>query len=145
MKKIMLAISVSFVLIVAAACGSNEINGKESADIPVEWVNAMIQGDEPKMLDLLDEKTKALDREDKARNKETVEHYKLTEWKASDDRYFYEVEFQDPTDNNRVRKEQMEVIKTDSGWKRTKYSDINDFDRLVEDLDPKVLRELHDE
>jgi len=144
-RKFFSIISVSFLLIIAAACGSNEVNGKGPADIAVEWVNAQIQGDEPKMLKLLDEKTKALDPEDKARNKETIKHYKLTEWKASDERYFYKIEYQDPTDNDRVKTEQMEVIKTDSGWKRTKYSDLYDFDKLVEDLKAKVLRELHDE
>jgi hypothetical protein len=147
MKKLMLIMSISFLLLIATACGNKEVDGtgKGPADIPVEWVNAQIQGDEPKMLDLLDEKTKALDLEDKSRNKETVKHYKLTEWKANAEHYFYKIEYLDPTDNDRLSTEQMEVIKTDSGWKRTKYGDIYDFDKLVEDLKPEVLMELHDE
>ena len=39
----------------------------------------------------------------------------------------------------------MEVVKTESGWKRTKYGDLNNFDSLVEDIEPKVIRELHEE
>ena len=39
----------------------------------------------------------------------------------------------------------MEVVKTDSGWKRTKYGDLYNFDNLVEGLEPKVIRELHEE
>lgn len=136
--------NVSFLLIIAAACGSNEVNGKGPADIPVEWVNAEIQKNEPKMLDLLEKKSKALDVEDKAENKETIKQYKLTEWKANDEHYFYKIEYLDPTDNDRLRTDKMELIKTDSGWKRTKYGNINDFDKLVEDLKPTVLRELHD-
>lgn len=137
--------SISFLLIVAAACGNNEIDGKGPADIPVEWVNAQIQNDQSKMLDLLDEKTDALDPEEEARNKDTIEHYKLTEWKANDERFFYKVEYQDPTENDRLSTEKLEVIKTDSGWKRTKYGNLVDFDKLVADLKPEVLRELHDE
>ena len=49
-----------------------------------------------------------------------------------------------PTEN-KLKTEQMEVVKTESGWKRTKYGDIYNFDNLVEDLEPKVIRELHEE
>ena len=97
------------------------------------------------MLDLLDEKTKALDPEQKAERKDTIKQYKLTEWKANGEHYFYEVEYLDPTDNDRLKTEKMEVIKTDSDWKRTKYGNLVNFDKLVEDLNPEVLREMHDE
>ena len=36
-----------------------------------------------------------------------------------------------------MKTEQMEVIKTDSGWKRTKYGDITNFDNLIEGLRAK--------
>ncbi|MFP4854715.1 hypothetical protein, partial [Paraburkholderia sp. BR14264] len=83
--------------------------------------------------------------EQKAERKETIKRYNLTEWKVNDERYFYEVEFQDPTENDRVRTEKMEIVKTDSGWKRTKYGNVHDFDKLVMGLEPEVLRELYDE
>ncbi|AUS14699.1 hypothetical protein D9C10_22605 (plasmid) [Bacillus subtilis subsp. subtilis] len=143
MKKSILILAFSLLSIVAAACGNNEVNGQGSADIPVEWVNAHIQKDQSKMLSLLDKKESALDPEDKADNKKTIENYKLTEWKASDDRYFYEIVYENPTKNNNLETEQMEVVKTDSGWKRTEYGEVYNFDKHVEDLEPKVLKELH--
>ena len=30
-----------------------------------------------------------------------------------------------------MKTELMEVIKTDSGWKRTKYGDLRNFDELI--------------
>lgn len=143
MKKSILIIALLLISIVTAACGNNEINGQGPADIPVEWVNAHIQKDQSKMLSLLDKKETALDSEDKADNKETIQNYKLTEWKASDDRYFYEIVYENPTKNNKLETEQMEVIKTESGWKRTEYGEVYNFDKHVTDLKPKVLKELH--
>ncbi|MCQ6281090.1 hypothetical protein [Bacillus sp. EB600] len=146
MKKFISILSISFLLIITAACSNNKVNGKgeNSTDVPIKWVNALIQTDESKMLNLLNEKSKALDPKDKADNKETIKHYKLTQWEVNDKDYFYKIEYQDPTDKDRLKTEEMEVVKTDNGWKRTKYGDIYDFDKLVKDLNPKVLRELHD-
>ena len=31
---------------------------------------------------------------------------------------------------NKLKTEQMEVVKTDSGWKRTKYGNLSNFDNL---------------
>ena len=33
----------------------------------------------------------------------------------------------------------MEVVKTESGWKRTKYGNLTNFESLVEDLEGKSL------
>ena len=57
---------------------------------------------------------------------------------------FYEIIYQHPSENS-VKTELMEVIKTDSGWKRTKYGDLSNFDYLIAGLEPKVIRELHEE
>ena len=43
---------------------------------------------------------------------------------------------------NSVKTEIMEVVKTESGWKRTKYGNLNNFESLVAGLEPKVIREL---
>ena len=145
MRKFFSIISVSFLLIIAAACGNNEVNEKGPADIPVEWANADTQRDQSKLLSLLDEKETALDANDKADNKKTVQQYKLVEWKVNDEHYFYEITYENPIKKDRLKTEKMEVIKTDSGWKRKEYGDIYDFDKRVEGLEPKVLRELHDE
>lgn len=143
MKKLFLIMGLS-VLMVVAGCGKNEVDGNEPAGIPIKWLNAEIQENQSAMLELLDDKSKALDPEDQADNKETIKKYKLTEWKASDERYFYQVEYEDPMENS-MKTEKMEVIKTSDGWKRTKYGNLTNFDKLVEDLNPEVLRELHDE
>lgn len=145
MRKLFSIMNVSFLLIIAAACGSNEVNGNESANIPVEWANADVQKDQSKKLDLLEKKETLLDPEDKPDNKNTIKNYKLTQWKVNEDNYYYEITYENPTQNNKLKTEKMEVIRTDSGWKRTKYGDIYNFDKLVEDLKPEVLRELHDE
>ncbi|MDT0163595.1 hypothetical protein [Bacillus sp. AG4(2022)] len=139
MRKAWLPVVLSIVFIVAAACGNN---GQGPSDIPVEWVNAEVQKDQSKMLKLLNEKSKALDPEDKADNDLVIETYKLTEWKANDDRYFYEVIYEHP-EKGRMVTERMEVINTDSGWKRTSYSDLRNFETLIGDLEPEVLKELH--
>ena len=143
MRKTLMAVGLLAVIIVAVACGSNEISGKTSADIPVEWVNAHIQKDQGKMVELLEKKETALDPEDKPDNDLIVENYKLTEWKANDNRYFYEVEYEHPNDKG-IKIERMEVIKTDNGWKRTEYGSVYNFDELVKNLEPKVLKELHE-
>lgn len=144
MKKSLLAAGLTVVLIVAASCGNNENDGKGPSDIPVEWVNAHIQKDQGKMVKLLDKEETALDPKDKADNDLVVENYKLTEWKASDDRFFYEVVYEHP-DKKGVKTDRMEVIKTDSGWKRAEYGEVYNFDKLVADLEPKILKELHEE
>ncbi|MEC2054215.1 hypothetical protein I6J18_00295 (plasmid) [Peribacillus psychrosaccharolyticus] len=145
MKKLLYIFSISFLVLITAACGKNEVDESGPADIPIKWVNAQIQNDQSKMVELLDKKTTALDQNQNAERKDTIKKYTLTEWKATNENYFYKIEFQDPTDKEKLRTDKMEVIKTESGWKRTKYGNIVDFDRLVEDLKPKVLRELHDE
>lgn len=146
MRRLLLMMSVSFLLLIAAACGSKEeVNGSGEgpADIPVQWANAEVQMDQAKRLELLEEKTKALDPKHGPENNKAIEQYKLTEWKVSDSNYFYEITYQHPIED-RLKTERMEVIKTDSGWKRTKYGEIYNFEKLVEDLELKVLKELHD-
>jgi hypothetical protein len=145
MKKLFLIMGLSILLVVGAGCGSKEVNGESSEDVPVHWVNAKIQNDQAKMLHLLDQKTEALDPETKSNSEDEIKHFRLTEWKANDERYFYEIEYKNPTNNDKVETEKMEVIKTKDGWKRTKYSNLQRFDKLVQDLKPEVLRELHDE
>jgi hypothetical protein len=140
MKKPLVAAVFLFILI-AAACGNKDSEG--SSNIPVAWVNAEIQKNQSQMLELLDEKSKVLDSEDKADNDLVVKNYKLTEWKASDERYFYEVVYEHPEKGGIVT-ERMEVIKTSDGWKRTTYSDLSNFETFTKDLEPEVLKELHE-
>jgi hypothetical protein len=146
MRKLFSMMSISLFLIIAAACGSNEVHkvdGKGPADIPVEWANAMIQKDQAKRLELLEDKTDALDPEVGPQNQEKLEQYRLTEWKANDEKYFYKIEFYDPV-KDEMKTETMEIIKTDSGWKRTKFLNLNNFDSIVQDLESKVIKELHE-
>lgn len=146
MRKFLLMMSVSLLLLIAVACGSKEEvtgNGEGPADIPVEWANAMIQKDQAKRLELLEDKTDALDSEVGPQNQEKLEQYRLTEWKANDEQYFYKIEFHDPV-KDKMKTETMEIIKTDSGWKRTKFLNLNNFDSIVQDLESKVIRELHE-
>lgn len=145
MKKLICFLGITLLLTLITACGSNKGDDKGPEEIPVKWVNAEIQKDQSKMLELLAEKTGALDSEKKSTSKDTIKNYKLTEWKVNEKDYFYEVKYQNPTKGNQLKIEKMEVIKTKNGWKRTKYGDINNFDSLVEDLKPKILRELHGE
>ena len=87
MRKILFIMSFMFLFVFVAACGNQKVDGdgKVPADIPVEWVNAEIQKNQSKRLELLDEKSKALDPEEGPQNKDTIKEYKLTEWKATDE------------------------------------------------------------
>lgn len=145
MRKLFSMMSI-FVFIIAAACGSNEVHkvdGKGPADIPVKWANAEVQKDQATRAKLLVENDGIMSPDKGPENDKTIEKYKLTEWKVNDDDYFYEITYLHPI-KNELKTERMEVIKTDSGWKRKEYGDIYNFDKLVEDLKPEVLRELHD-
>ncbi|MDR0140144.1 hypothetical protein RFW18_20485 [Metabacillus idriensis] len=144
MKKLFLILSISFLLVVAAACGNNEVNGKGPEDIPVEWAQAMIQRDESTRAELLIKNDGVMSPDKGPQNKQKLESYELTEWKANDDKYFYRIKFIDP-EADEGRTETMEIVKTDKGWKRTKFDNLSNFETLVESLDEKVLKELHDE
>ncbi|OHR66389.1 hypothetical protein HMPREF3291_01685 [Bacillus sp. HMSC76G11] len=144
MKKLFLIMSISLLLVVAAACGSNEVNGKGPEDIPVEWAKAMIQRDESTRAELLIKNDGVMSPDKGPQNKQKLESYELTEWKANDDKYFYRIKFIDP-EADEGRTETMEIVKTDKGWKRTKFDNLSNFETLVESLDKKVLKELHDE
>lgn len=163
MKKWWLMTGVLSLSIFTAACG-NEVDGKGPDDVAIEWVNADVQGNEAKQFELLSEKEKEEERESLGRNildenvgKQNdykIEKYKLTEYKQDDDHYFYKVEYVNPNReeegslgyNDKII-DNMEIERTDSGWKRTqnmKFS-ANEFESKVEGLEPKVLKELHDE
>ncbi|WP_061810454.1 hypothetical protein [Rossellomorea vietnamensis] len=141
MKRRLLIVVFLAMVLIAAACGNKDSEGP--SNLPVEWVNAHIQKDQGKMAELLDQEETALDPEDKADNNLEVKNYKLTEWKASDKRYFYEVVYEHPKKKG-LKTEEMEVIKTKDGWKRTEYGSVYNFKQLVADLEPEVLKELHD-
>jgi hypothetical protein len=143
--KRMLSIAIfALFLSITVACGNKEGKETGSSAIPVKWANAEVQMDQSKLLDLLDKKETALDPEDKPDSKEKIKNYKLTEWRANKDRYFYEIVFENPIKKD-IKTEKMEVIKTKKGWKKTEYGNVYNFDEFVEDLKPKVLKELHDE
>lgn len=144
MKKWIVAAGLTTTIFVTAACGSEKVNGQGPSNIPVEWVNAHIQKDQGKMAELLEKEQSLIDPEDKADNDSQVENYKLTEWKVDDDRYFYEIVYEHP-EEGRLKTVKMEVIQTYDGWKRSKYGEINDFDQLVANIEPKVLKELHNQ
>lgn len=96
------------------------------------------------MLELIDQSTNVLDPKEGAVNDLAIENYTLTEWKANDERYFYEIVYEHP-DNQSIATEQMEVIKNDQGeWKRTKYSYLAGFESLTADLKSKVIKETNE-
>ncbi|ALA55252.1 hypothetical protein CAY60_020805 [Shouchella clausii] len=147
MRKV--ALSLMIILLAAAGCGSEgskEINGKKAEDIPVEWAIAMIQRDDAKRLDLLVQSTEALDPEKGPQNEEELDSYQLTEWKASEDKFFYEIKFVDPVaESTPSRQERMEVVSTEDGWKRTQFGNLKNFETLVEDIESRTIKELHEE
>lgn len=144
MKKVIFAAGLTAVLLITSACGDKAASDDGPETVPVEWVNAHIQKDQGTMVELLDKEQSALDPEDEADNDLKVENYQLTEWKADNDRYFYEIKYEHP-EENRMKTDRMEVVQTNDGWKRAKYGDISDFDELVSSLEPKVLEELHNQ
>lgn len=141
MKWISLSAGFAAVLMVAAACSVDHgAHDNEPSDIPVAWVNAEIQKAESTLLELLDEEPEALDPKDGADNHLVIENYRLIEWKASEDRYFYEVYYEHPEKGGKET-EKMEVIQTEDGWKRASYSEPANFNAVVGELNnPEVLK-----
>ena len=146
MRKALLIMSILFLFVIAAACGNKEVDGDGGgpADIPVQWATAMIQRDEATRATLLVENNGVMSSDKGSENNKKLGSFELTEWKASDDKYFFEINFVDPI-SNQGRSERMEVVKTEDGWKRTKYGNLTNFESLVGGLEGKVLKELHQE
>lgn len=138
--------SYMFLFVIVVGCGSEEVDGdgKVPADIPLEWANAEVQKDQATRAKLLVESDGTMSTEKGPQNDHIIEDYKLTEWKVDSSRYYYEITYRHPTES-KLKTEQMEVVKTESGWKRTKYGDMYNFDKLIEDLEPEVIKELHEE
>lgn len=143
MKRIgYLAVTV-FLLIMTAACGTNkDSQGNSPSDIPVKWVNAVIQKDEHTQYQLLAKKFNDLNKNQGPKNNKTIKHYKLVQWKKNNDTYFYKITYEDPNDHGRVHGTTMKVVKTNNGWKRSEYLDVENFDLKVKGLKKKVLREM---
>lgn len=144
MKKLLYIFSISILVLIAAACGKNEVNGKGPSDVPIEWSKAMIQRDEATRAKLLLKNDGVMSQDKGPQNKQKLGNYELTEWKASDEKYFYKIKFIDP-EVDEGRTETMEVIKTDSGWKRTQFDNLSNFKTLIGSLNAKVLKEMHEE
>ena len=138
--------SIIFLFVIVSACGNEEVDGdgKRPADIPVDWATAMIQRDEATRAKLLVENDGIMSSEKGPQNIEELGSYELIEWKASEDNYFYEINFVDPI-SNKGRSERMEVVKTGAGWKRTKYGNLTNFESLVGGIEGKTLKEIHEE
>jgi hypothetical protein len=145
MKKLISILSISFLLLITAACSNNKVNGNGQgpADVPVKWADAMIQRDEATRAKLLVKNDGIMSPNKGPQNKRKLGSYELTEWKASDDKYFYKIKFIDP-EANEGRTETMEVIKTDSGWKRTQFDNLSNFETHVGSINGKVLKEIHE-
>ncbi|MBM7554570.1 hypothetical protein [Thalassobacillus pellis] len=129
------------VFLVLVGCQDNG-NKDAPTKVAIAWVHAEVQQDEAKMWELLAEKSKVLDREDEADHTFSIDHMGITAWQAGAERYFYEVSYEHP-ETNEVIIEQMEIIRTQEGWKRTEYADVKDFESRVKDLQPEVLKEMY--
>lgn len=142
MKNVFSPVVIVFCLLTLVACGSNKVEGKGPEDIPVEWVNAHVQKDQEKMTALLDKEQSLLDSKKSSENDLEIKDYKLTEWKVNDDNYFYEIVYTDP-ESEEVKTDRMKIIKTEDGWKRAKYGQVKDFEKLTADLKVKTVKEMH--
>ena len=99
MRKILFIMSIMFLFVIVSACGNEKVDGdgKRPADIPVEWVNA-----EDSKKSIEDARITWLKIESimilkiGLIIKNDIKEYKLTEWKATDDSYFYEIIYQHP-------------------------------------------------
>lgn len=142
MRKVVMVIAL-IMLALITACGDKEASDKGPSHIPVKWANAMIQRDDRARLEMLEKPTKALDSGKGPENKKKVTNYELSEWKSSSKKYFYEIKFIDPI-SDKGRTEQMEVVKTDKGWKRTQFSNLKDFSEVTKNLDRSTLKEMNE-
>jgi hypothetical protein len=144
MKRFFLTILLLLTVFFTSCSKETDTNGDTPKDIPVRWANAMVQKDSATRYDLLIERTTALKPDKSAENDSVIKEYKLTEWKANNEKYFYEIVFVNPTEK-KTYTEKMEIVKTDSGWKRKEFLNIRNFELIVENLKPSILREMHEE
>lgn len=127
-------------LALITACGDKEASNKGPSHIPVKWANAVIQKDQSTMSDLLLKKSDSLNSEQKSKNDKTIKEYTLTEFKKDEKSYYYSLEYQDP-ESNQFKTENMEIVKTGKGWKKTQYLSLANFNKLVQDIKPKKIKE----
>lgn len=127
-------------LALITACGDKEASDKGPSHIPVKWANAVIQKDQSTMSDLLLKKSDSLNSDQKPKNDKTIKEYTLTEFKKDEKSYYYSLEYQDP-ESNQFKMENMEIVKTGKGWKKTQYLSLANFNKLVQDIKPKKIKE----
>ncbi|MEK5645947.1 hypothetical protein BK138_34480 [Paenibacillus rhizosphaerae] len=153
MKRFVTLLMVAVLVLVASACGGGgdqpeKINGMGPADIPLKYVNALIQRDDKTLTDLIAADTSYLL---KPENPPQHPNYKVTtydliQWKFDDETYYYLMEYMNPARNNILDREDFKIIKTKEGWKKDDFGDTPDFDAIVSKLNKskKVLKELNE-
>ncbi|MBM7554552.1 hypothetical protein [Thalassobacillus pellis] len=139
MVKVRLFCLLPLLGVFTVACGLYQHPySEEAATVPVAWVTAEEQEDEGKMWTLLAKKSRVLDPKDGADRHWTLDDYRLIAWKASDVRYFYRITYSNP--RGVPVTEEMAVIQTNQGWKRTTYADLTNFSFHIRHLAPVVIR-----
>lgn len=153
MKRFVTLLMVAVLVLVASACGGGgdqpeKINGMDPADVPLKYVNALVQLDDKTLTDLIASDTsKFLHPENPPEHPDyKVTTYELTQWKFDDDTYYYLMEYMNPARNNILDREDFKIIKTKDGWKKDSFGETKDFDVIVSKLDKskKVLKELNE-
>lgn len=154
MKRFVTLLMVAVLVLVASACGGGgdqpqKINGIGPADIPLKYVNALVQRDVKTMSELIASDTSHMGwdlNQPPEHPDNKVANYELTQWKFDDSTYYYLMEFNNPLKENVLDREDFKIIKTEEGWKKDSYGDTPDFDVIVSKLNKskKVLKELNE-
>ncbi|MGM9988169.1 MAG: hypothetical protein ACI35O_13205 [Bacillaceae bacterium] len=146
MKKLVYLLIGICITILITGCGKNTSGSDAPRDIPVKWATADIQNDYKASYDLLDDNVAIKDfYNDKSEvtKDKTLKEYKLTEWKAKEDKYYYVIMYR--YSNEVGVTERLEVSKVKGNWKITNvFSSDTKFKLYVENLSPKVIKELYE-
>jgi len=144
-------IGVVFITALAACFNTEESAGPSPEregpwEMVVKYETARLQGDEATRSQLLtseEVESLALDSQQGPKNNKKVpDDYRLTMFKVNDEVYYYHIEYKLPHLPDPVG-QYFKALNTSEGWKLEDLS-RSDFEYETQDLDPQVIKGVHD-
>lgn len=150
MKRLVFLLGITLILL--TGCGPEVINGLSPRDIPVKSLEYRKSGNgEEYCKFVVPEDMERADRlfDCSSKSKERWEidpGYRLTEFKANEDTYYYLLEYRDESRivGLKDQREFYKIIRTEDGWKKHVLFSKERFDYETQGLEPKVVKEVHD-
>lgn len=151
MKRLVFLLGITLILLLTG-CSPEVINGLSPRDIPVKSLEYKMSGNGEEYCKLIiPEHLESADDLYDCSSKPTGNwklgsEYRLTEFKANEDTYYYLLEYQGESNvvGPRDRKEYYKIVRTEDGWKHYLFFGYSDFEYETQGLEPKVVKEVHD-